>query len=355
MNKISSISKLSPKLSAILTISVFSILLAACGASNPVKPAPPKPEPSVKSESEAKPMADANAETPKSEPAKPNTSATKPGGYYLDDGPEDNPPANLESVADAVPHAEPLLARANKPYYAFNISYQPLTEYTPYKKRGLASWYGKRYHGQKTSTGEVYDMYAMTGAHTILPIPSYARVTNLGNKKSVVVRINDRGPFHSDRIIDLSYVAAYKLGLLSKGSAMVEVEAIDTRKMPNAANSPASAANNPTTVATQENTNPTSPDTTIAPLSVEGSTVPQNAAKGLFVQVGAFKVKANGDELVEKLLKDKLAGKNLINNWYNEGTYRVRLGPFADKEQAERTAAKIKSSIKLNTYIINQP
>ena len=342
MNKISAI----PRFSTILAISALSILLAACGASTPVKPAPPKPEPSVKAE--AKPTVDANTETPKSEPAKPSTSVTKPGGYYLDDGPEDNPPANLESVADAVPHSEPLLARANKPYYAFNISYQPMTDYAPYKKRGLASWYGKRYHGQKTSTGEVYDMYAMTGAHTILPIPSYARVTNLANKKSVVVRINDRGPFHSDRIVDLSYVAAYKLGLLSKGSAMVEVEAIDTRGMPN-------AANNPTNTAAQESNNTTSPDTTIAPLSIEGATAPQNVTKGLFVQVGAFKVKTNGDELIEKLVKDKLAERNLINNWYNEGTYRVRLGPFVNKEEAERTAAKIKSSLKLNTYIINQP
>lgn len=349
MNKISSI----PKLSTILTISAFSILLAACGASAPVKPAPPKPEPSVKSEPnfEGKPTGEGSAAKPES--AKPDSATTKPGGYYLDDGPEDNPPENLDSVADAVPRAEPLLARANKPYYAFNISYQPMTEYAPYKKRGLASWYGKRYHGQKTSTGEVYDMYMMTGAHTILPIPSYARVTNLTNKKSVVVRINDRGPFHSDRIIDLSYVAAYKLGLLSKGSGMVEVEAIDTRSMPNATSN---------AVATQEKvaletTNSTSPDTTIAPLSVEGSTVPQsqNAVKGSFVQVGAFKVKKNGDELLEKLVKDKLAERNIINNWYNEGTYRVRLGPFANKEEAERTAAKIKSSLKLNTYIINQP
>ena len=333
-----------PKISIILTISVFSILLTACGASAPIKPEPPKPENKTSAENKPETISkESNVEAPKVEPTTPATTGTKPGGYYLDDGPEDNPPSNLDSIPDAVPHPEPLFARANKPYYAFNVSYQPMTEYVPYKKRGLASWYGKRYHGQKTSTGEVYDMYAMTGAHTILPIPSYARVTNLANKKSVVVRINDRGPFHSDRIVDLSYVAAYKLGLLSKGSGMVEVEAIDAHTSANVAASPV------------QQTASGSPDTTIAPLTVDGLENPQNVAKGLFVQVGAFKVKTNGDTLVEKLTKEKLAENTQINNWYNDGTYRVRIGPFASREEAERTATKIKSSLKLNTYIINQP
>jgi len=96
----------------------------------------------------------------------------------------------------------------------------------PFTQRGTASWYGKKFHGQKTSSGETYDMYKMTAAHPTLPIPSYARVTNLANRKSVVVRINDRGPFHTDRIIDLSYAAAYKLGYTGAGSARVEIEAI---------------------------------------------------------------------------------------------------------------------------------
>jgi rare lipoprotein A len=153
-------------------------------------------------------------------------STPQKGGYYKDDGPHERPPANLERVADAVPRVEPLHKFANRPYNALGKSYVPMTALRPFRERGLASWYGKRYHGQKTSSGEVYDMYAMTAAHPTLPIPSYARVTNLANGRSVVVRINDRGPFKSERVIDLSYVAAYKLGYIQAGQARVEVESI---------------------------------------------------------------------------------------------------------------------------------
>jgi rare lipoprotein A len=150
-------------------------------------------------------------------------SSPQKGGYYKDDGPGDKPPAN---VADAVPRAEPLHKFANRPYTAMGKEYVPMTSLQPFRQRGMASWYGKRYHGQKTSSGEVYDMYAMSAAHPTLPIPSYARVTNLANGRSVVVRINDRGPFHSARIIDVSYAAAHKLGFIQAGAAQVEVEAI---------------------------------------------------------------------------------------------------------------------------------
>ncbi len=153
-------------------------------------------------------------------------SSTRPGGYYKDDGPHERPPAHLERVADAVPRAEPLHKYANRPYEALGKRYVPLTSVQPFRQSGLASWYGKRYHGQKTSSGETYDMYAMTAAHPTLPIPSYVRVTNLANGRSVVVRVNDRGPFKSERVIDLSYVAAYKLGFIQAGQARVEVEAI---------------------------------------------------------------------------------------------------------------------------------
>ena len=148
------------------------------------------------------------------------------GGYYKDDGPGANPPPNLDQVADATPRVEPLHRYANRPYQRFGVSYVPLTSVAPFRQAGIASWYGRRFHGQPTSSGEIYDMYKMTAAHPTLPVPSYARVTNPANGRSVVVRINDRGPFHTDRIIDLSYVAAWKLGLIEAGSGRVIVEAI---------------------------------------------------------------------------------------------------------------------------------
>lgn len=156
------------------------------------------------------------------EPAKP----AQKGGYYKDDGPGDNPPASLDQIADAVPRVEPLHRYANRPYNRFGKDYVPITAVGPFRQTGLASWYGRRFHGLPTSSGEIYDMYAMTAAHPTLPIPSYARVTNPANRRSVVVRINDRGPFHPDRIIDLSYAAAWKLGIVAAGSARVVVEAI---------------------------------------------------------------------------------------------------------------------------------
>jgi rare lipoprotein A len=154
------------------------------------------------------------------------SSAPKKGGYYKDDGPEANPPRNLSGVADAKPRVEPLHRSANRPYEVFGKKYVPLSSVRPFHQRGVASWYGKKFHGQKTASGETYDMYAMTAAHPILPIPSYARITHVRSGRQVVVRINDRGPFHAGRVIDLSYAAAYRLGLLDAGSAEVEVEAI---------------------------------------------------------------------------------------------------------------------------------
>jgi len=160
-------------------------------------------------------------------PVKQASTSPKGGGYYLDDGPEASPPANLDAVPDAVPRDEPLHRFANRTYVVLGNSYTPQTTRRAYSAEGVASWYGRRFHGKKTASGEKYDMYAMTAAHPTLPIPSYARVTALNSGKSVVVRINDRGPFHSSRIIDLSYTAAYKLGYLGRGSARVRVESLD--------------------------------------------------------------------------------------------------------------------------------
>ncbi len=200
--------------------------LVACGGKKIVKPAP-TPPPGKPPTTESTPSA-APSPTPTDKSA--TSEPTKPGGYYLDDGPGDNPPQNIESIPNAIPKKEPLHSRTNRPYKALGATYKPMTSYQPYKERGIASWYGKRFHGRKTSNGEIYDMYSMTAAHTILPLPSYVKVTNPANGRWVIVRVNDRGPFKHNRIIDLSFAAAYKLGYTNKGSTLVEVEAIDPDK-----------------------------------------------------------------------------------------------------------------------------
>ena len=162
-------------------------------------------------------------------PRAPSSSTAPPasaGKYYLDDGPGVSPPANLDTIPDAVPRVEPLHRAANRPYAVLGREYVPATALTPYRERGIASWYGRKFHGQKTSIGETYDMYAMTAAHPTLPLPSYARVTNVATGRSVVVRVNDRGPFLHGRIIDLSYAAAHRIGIAQNGSGEVEVQSI---------------------------------------------------------------------------------------------------------------------------------
>jgi len=146
------------------------------------------------------------------------------GGYYKDDGPGENPPDGLLETPDAVVMAEPYNKWTSRPYAVLGKTYTPLDNDEPFTQRGISTWYGKKFHGQRTASGELYDMYKMTAAHPTLPIPSYVRVTSMDSGQSVVVRINDRGPFHSTRIIDVSYTAALKLGLLGKGSHEVQIE-----------------------------------------------------------------------------------------------------------------------------------
>ncbi|MFT0545688.1 septal ring lytic transglycosylase RlpA family protein [Allopusillimonas ginsengisoli] len=161
-------------------------------------------------------------------------SVTKSGGgYYKDDGPGDNIPANIAAIPDAVPKVETHRPANFRPYTVLGKRYVPVSDERPFRQTGHASWYGRKFHGQHTATGEKYDMYAMTAAHPTLPLPSYARVTRVANGRSVIVRINDRGPFHSSRIIDLSYVAAAKLGLIAPGSDKVVVEAITNEDIRN--------------------------------------------------------------------------------------------------------------------------
>ena len=171
--------------------------------------------------------APAKREAP-AEPAKREAPGEPPkrGAYYKDDGPGESPPPNLAAIPDAEPKAEPLHRFANRPYQVFGKDYVPMDAIRPFRQRGVASWYGKRFHGGATSSGERYDMYAMSAAHPTLPVPSYARVTNVSTGRSVVVRINDRFPSHKGRVIDLSRGAARQIGLIGPGTGVVRMEVV---------------------------------------------------------------------------------------------------------------------------------
>ncbi len=247
------------------------------------------------------------------------------GGYYLDDGPGDNPPADLDSIPDAIPRMEKLIAACNKPYTTMGKTYYPETSLEPYRETGVASWYGRRYNGHKTSSGENYDMYAMTAAHPTLAIPSYARVTNLENGRSVIVRINDRGPFRSDRLIDLSYTAAYKLGLVRGGSGRVEVDSI----IPGETEYAASA-------------------------SYESAS-PQEAPsrnEGLYLQLGAFSEKSNAQHFVDQH-RGELAdySPEIVNS---NGIYKVHVGPYPSRIEAESAAGKIARLLDITPVVTRQ-
>lgn len=280
------------------------------------------------------------------------------GGYYLNDGPGDNPPANIEQIPDAVPKLEPLRAATMRPYTVMGQTYTPMTRLAPYKQRGIASWYGRRYHEQKTSSGEIYDMYGMSAAHTILPIPSFARVTNLANNKSVIVRINDRGPFHSDRLIDLSYTAAYKLGVLGGGRALVEVELIlpdaGTPAATNVAAAPAVTEKPPAVSAAI----PADGAIAIAlPKSEPLIATPVVAVtaepevKGLFLQLGAFGSQDNAENYLARLRMqvDWLASS--LHVYAKDGLFRVHAGPYANQVEARAAADKLNQSLGIKAVV----
>jgi rare lipoprotein A len=276
------------------------------------------------------------------------------------------PPA-AASVPDAIPRAEPHARYGNPPFYdVFGKRYYVLSSSVGYWERGVASWYGPGFHKERTSTGELYDMYGMTAAHKTLPLPAYVRVTNLQNGRSVVVRVNDRGPFVGNRIIDLSYTAAAKLDMLRNGTAMVEVRAIDPSVPPlppvvTASTSPAASATPaaaPSTAvslaaAPGATTPPAVPPATAAANAASEAASASGAAPAapgftrptLFIQAGAFSDPANAERLAQKLRGDNL-GKVFVRNDVIAGRkmYRVRIGPVPDVAEFDRVVAALEQA-----------
>jgi rare lipoprotein A len=282
-----------------------------------------------------------------------------PGKYYQDDGPPDVIPDGLDQLPDAVPKREPFNKYANRPYTVFGEAYVPVVDEEPFKQRGLASWYGRKFHGQKTSSGETYDMFAMTAAHKTLPIPSYAKVTNLANGKSVVVRINDRGPFHKGRIIDLSYAAAKRIGIVGRGSAMVEVERVfapDAATIaatePKSGSAPAAPAG-----ATKSGAKP-APDKTAyaAPLPPPAMIVTPLVAQeqaGLWVQLGAFGSAEGAQSFRDHVTRELDWLYEPVQVSYRDGLHRVRLGPYRSRTEADAIAEKVERSLGITPSVSN--
>jgi len=217
------------------------------------------------------------------------------------------PPAGVESIPDAVPRAEPRSAHGNPPFYdVLGRRYFVLGAADGYLERGVASWYGPTFHGGNTSSGELYDMYGMSAAHKTLPLPTYARVTNLRNGRSVVVRINDRGPFVANRLIDLSYTAATKLDMIREGTTLVEVRALT----------------------------PGAPD--------ELTRSAQSPPPSLYVQAGAYADAHNAQHQLERLHAAGLASAFIVSPLEGKSRlYRVRLGPVGSVAEFDQLAARL--------------
>lgn len=229
------------------------------------------------------------------------------------------PPVDPNGIADAVPRAEPLSKRGNMPTYeVFGKRYYTLSSAAGYQERGIASWYGPTFHGKLTSSGEVYDMHAMTAAHKSLPLPSYVQVTNLNNGRSAVVRVNDRGPFHDGRIIDLSFAAATKLGIVGPGTAQVEVRAITPAASPTA--------------------NP------VRQVSA------QTDAR-VYLQVGAFGSRLNAEQMRARLANIS-APVSISEDRAERGSlFRVRVGPVARLDDVQQLTGKI-NALGIDAYVV---
>ncbi|MDP3823365.1 MAG: septal ring lytic transglycosylase RlpA family protein [Burkholderiales bacterium] len=277
------------------------------------------------------------------------------------DGAEANPPPDLARVPDAEPKLEPIRSGGpNKPYAVLGRDYTPITKDAPYTERGIASWYGRKFHGRRTASGEVYNMYAMTAAHPTLPIPSYARVRNPANGREVVLRINDRGPFHAGRIVDLSYTAALKLDLL-RGVGPVELQRITFDEIRSGAwrreaepvlvaeaSVPAPAAAEPEAVAA-----PPPPDAspvTDAP-AARAYTRP---ARGFWVQLGAFAQRDGAEGFHKRVSTEADWLAPLLAVFSDASVFRLQAGPYPSRDEARGVAERVRVALQLVPVIVER-
>ncbi|MFN0162440.1 MAG: septal ring lytic transglycosylase RlpA family protein [Burkholderiales bacterium] len=327
------------------------VFVAGCGSASrtPERAPPTRPAPPVTSQPAPQPQ------------TSPSESAGTPrrGAYYKDDGPGERIPPNLEATPDAVPEdVPPLRSAANRPYVVFGRTYTPMSGNGDFRQRGVASWYGRKFHGQRTSSGEIYDMFAMTAAHPTLPLLSWARVVNPANGRAVVVRVNDRGPFHSDRVIDLSYTAALKLGYVNHGSALVEIQRVRVGDFGAAARAPVQArapdAAQSVPAATSSEGVPVAGKPAAPPSKPPPPVVLATASQpdGVYLQLGAFGAAAGAEEFRIKTYQQLPWLTEAIYIVARDGVHRVQLGPYADRAAAQVIADRIRETLQLRAVFV---
>jgi len=317
---------------------------------------------------------------PRSAASAPAPVVTKRGGgFYKDDGPGDNAPPALDEIPDAVPRIEPIKAATARPYAVMGQKFTPMSEVKPFSQTGVGSWYGRKFHGAKTSSGELYDMYGMTAAHPTLPIPSYARVTNVENGRQVVVRVNDRGPFLHSRIMDLSYTAAWKLGYVNKGSARLQVDVITPDEIASGSFThvapPVSTVPDPiAAIATAQApvVREMRPEPLVSPasagagvslpaakvdealLAAPGSVEKPGAIAGsaVFLQLGAFVSSANAESFRDYIQTELKWLEQSVSTQRVGDKYRLRVGPFRDVSEARNVADRIAARIGTKPFVV---
>jgi len=295
-------------------------------------------------------------------------SRSGPAPSWERDGAHDNPPQGLENLPDAEPVIERIRSGGpNKPYRVLGRSYTPVAADEPMTQRGLASWYGKKFHGRQTANGETYDMYAMTAAHATMPLPSYARVRNLANGREVIVRVNDRGPFHAGRIIDLSYAAALKLGLLNH-IGRVEVTRITHDEIASGAwRRGAPDAQPPVVMAARTVPGAAPADDAVAvpadgvkPVAAIDGPVPIPAAAaepapGFWLQLGAYRNRDGAERFQREVAQAQPWLAPLMGIHDEEGsTFRLRAGPYASRDDAQDAAQRVRDALRLVPLIVER-
>ncbi|TBO29335.1 septal ring lytic transglycosylase RlpA family protein [Aquabacterium lacunae] len=376
-----------PALGRVAAWTLSGVLVSLAGCSTvPLPPAEPVARPSAKAEND-----------------RPAPPVVRPDVRPERDGAPDRPPEDLASVPDAVPRIEPILPRGpNKPYTVLGQDYEPMAADVPYKEKGTASWYGTKFHGRRTASGEVYSMYGMTAAHRTLPIPSYVRVRNPANDKAVIVRVNDRGPFHASRVLDLSYTAAARLELLARGHGEVEIERItfeDIRTgrwvgpgadggsepamvpprvagvsaQPGNLGMTASAVGGDPIEALASRLDAARPapvaspaEPVSAPLSatesVAGGAVSAPARaraftphqEGFWVQLAAFSQRA-GVDAFQKRVATELSHLAPLLAVFQEGPgYRLQVGPYARRDEAHGIAQRVREALRLSPIVVER-